>query len=471
MANKAELLQVDRKLVRFWILFLIVLPFNLTYFAGLENIMPADLLVPVLFLLTAGLLRKRLISLAGEDSPVLWYMGLFTLVSIAALYHSGTDRPLLVAVIAQFYLVVLYLLMRAVIINRSTFVLLVSAWVRTSTVVSLIGLLGVLLGYLGTVNAFARSNPNLGPGAWRLVSVLGQTPNFAYSYLHIGFFLALGLLLARNSLLKADKDCPLLSVKMLRFAVAAQALALVLTYSRGLLGALFGMAIIAHKAPSGSPRRWAIIKRVLLTALAALFLYSSIFYTYTTDALFTSSQAQADSLRLNVHKPHLRVYSYKNVDHLRDGATYNRLPGGFTYLPTMHWYLLKASWRFFLDHPITGVGPGEYTNSLARLRESSEAVVPATIPSLKPHSTLMGTLAEQGLLGFVGLTILWIFILGLKRGDQAGFQEPLGLCLWAALGGYLLMGLNIDVMNFRWLWLLMALAVAWRNIDNEEYGQ
>ena len=51
---------------------------------------------------------------------------------------------------------------------------------------------------------------------------------------------------------------------------------------------------------------------------------------------------------------------------------------------------------------------------------------------------------------------------------MAGFQEPLGLCLRAALWGYLLMGLNIDVMNFRWLWLLMVLAVAWRNIENTE---
>jgi hypothetical protein len=38
----------------------------------------------------------------------------------------------------------------------------------------------------------------------------------------------------------------------------------------------------------------------------------------------------------------------------------------------------------------------------------------------------------------------------------------MGLNLYASLAGYLLFGLNVDVMNFRWLYLLMAVTATWR---------
>ncbi|MBN2288177.1 MAG: O-antigen ligase family protein [Candidatus Glassbacteria bacterium] len=446
-----------------WLVYVCLLPFNLFYFLGIQHIYPVDLVFPVVLVLSAAVVYRRLSVVLRQDLPVLAYLGIFLVIASAAVLRSGFSGSLATAVAAQVMLVALYLLFRCGVAERLSLARLLTVWAAASTAACLVGLGAVALGICGVGTPLARWYPNLGPGAWRLIGTVGHSPNNAYGYFHLGFFISLGLWLGKRD--EAGPGGIFLSRRVLLAAVLVHAAALLLTFSRGLTGLLLGL-IVAAPALAGKRhlRHLLPVKITLWAVLILLFAYSAVFFTYTTDALFTPSRQAADSLRLDKEREHLRVYSYKNVLHLDEQARYRRLACGFTWLPSMHGYLLEASLHVFLGHWALGVGPGRFPEVLARLRDSGELGLPPGLPALRPHSTFMGALAEGGLAGFAGLAVLFWFLLG-PRSRRRLTEDPLGTCLYACLAGYLLFGLNVDVMNFRWLWLLMAAAAAWSKPD------
>jgi len=455
-------------LTKIWLVYLLLLPFNLTFFMGAGQVMPADFILPVLLLLAVPGLFRRFGEIARGDYPVLLYLAAFLFVAAVAGIREGPGRALAVAVAAQAVGLTLYFVFRATVVSSRDFIKLTMFWVRVSTAAAGISIFFVVLGCLGVETPLARWYPSLGPGAWRLIGTVGHTPNFAYGYFHIGFFLSLGLLLAVKA---GERDVGELNISLrnIWIAAAVHSLAVFLTYSRGVIGGILGLVIITQAIRSRLGRSAILYKTALWVVFAGLLAYGTIFYTYTTDALFTASRAEADSLRLDKSALHLRGYSYKNVQHLPDGAGYIRLPGGLTFLPSQHWYLLKACWRFFTENPISGVGPGRFPEELEALRDSGAGDIPGTLPAQKPHSTWTGALAEGGLPGFAGLIILWAFFLAgaVKRKLK---NDPLGLAIYAATAGYVIVGLNMDVMNFRWLWLLFALAATRAGLVGQESG-
>ncbi len=439
-----------------WSAYILFLPLNLTFWLGIENILPVDFLAPLLLAVSAWVWRRELPALLRLDWPVILYLVLFLATAVPAVFRDGPSRALVVAVAAQVYLAALYFALRAQCCESGQLGRLLHLWAWASSVYAMIGIAGVALGYLGVATPLARWYPDLGPGAWRMVGTLGHSPNFIFSYLHAGFFVCLGLYLAAREDSAKARGRGTLAV-----LTAVHGLALFLTCSRGILGTAFGALLILSMRGRDLSQPVRLLRGAAWTGLIGLFLYSSVFFTYTTDALFTPSQAAADSLRLSVDSPHRSLYAYKNVAHLEDGALYTRLPGGFTFLPAQHWHLLTGSWHMFREHVLFGVGPGLYPKNLSGLRNSGAAGLPPGLPELKPHSTPLGALAEGGLTGLAALALLWIFFL--RRPVNGGLQNnPLALALYAGLAGWLAVGLNIDIMNFRWLWLYFALTMAAR---------
>ncbi len=450
-----------------WLVFIAVLPINLFFYLGIQHLYPVDLLFPVMLILSASVMYRQFSKVVREDWPVFLYLGIFLLVAAVAAMRFGISNSSAVAAAAQLMLVTLYFLFRCSVTDRSFLVRMLAVWVAVSSIVCLAGLGAVALGYCGCQTPYARWYPNLGPGAWRLIGTVGHSPNNAFGYLHVGFFLSLGLWLWTRQGSSAGNGADFSGRRMLPAAVGLHAAALLLTYSRGLLGWLLGLILVAPVLLGTKyGRRLFWVKLSLWAALILLFAYGTVFFTYTTDAHFAPSRAAADSLRLVKKNEHLRIYSFKNVLHLEDGARYRRLICGFTYLPSMHGYLLKVSGHLFLKHPLAGVGPGRFPVALDSLRVGGKLGLPPGLPRLRPHSTVMGALAEGGVPGFAGLFILWWFFLG-PRSWRRLKVDPMGLCLYASLAGYLLFALNVDVMNFRWLWLLMAITAAWRALPGD----
>jgi O-antigen ligase/tetratricopeptide (TPR) repeat protein len=84
------------------------------------------------------------------------------------------------------------------------------------------------------------------------------------------------------------------------------------------------------------------------------------------------------------------------------GLTHGRLPGGNPML--VRWQYWQASAKMYGDHPLTGVGPGNFSQCYPRYKpaEALESVA-------DPHNFVLSVLTEYGPLGLIGFLAM-IFI-------------------------------------------------------------
>ena len=159
-----------------------------------------------------------------------------------------------------------------------------------------------------------------------------------------------------------------------------------------------------------------------------------------------------------------------------------RIAGVDVEYQTMSYFRIKqVAWDAFTSRPLTGIG-------LDRFHEITEAAfqqgrLTERYRLIDPHSTLMGRLAEAGLIGAVTLIVFWIVIAReirqlLAQRRLAGGTSAFALSAtvdkkvpplpdhrhaWmataaaAALLGTLVNTMNADVMNFRFAWVVLGL--------------
>lgn len=126
----------------------------------------------------------------------------------------------------------------------------------------------------------------------------------------------------------------------------------------------------------------------------------------------------------------------------------------------IHYAALKqVAWSAFLDHPLTGVGPGQFDRETERAFERGR--LNARYRNKPPQSDFLGRLAETGILGGFSLLLLWGSWLRSGLALSKGCVMP--RAAFAAVVGLLVNSVNADVMNFRFLWL----AVAWMSAPIE----
>jgi hypothetical protein len=128
-------------------------------------------------------------------------------------------------------------------------------------------------------------------------------------------------------------------------------------------------------------------------------------------------------------------------------ATYNYL----------HYFALKTvAWNAFRSHPIAGLGLGHFHEAT----EHAYGLMTAACRACMPHSTLLGHLAETGLVGTGALLLLWIaVVLAARRALARAPSDDDQWIMRAALAGgvgLIVNGLNADIMHFRFLWILIA---------------
>ena len=121
----------------------------------------------------------------------------------------------------------------------------------------------------------------------------------------------------------------------------------------------------------------------------------------------------------------------------------------------MNYYLLKrVAWRAFLERPWTGFGLGRFrvlTNRAVDERRIHDAYRVAD-----PHSTLLGALAETGLIGALATVAVFGTALVPWRRPDGSPARWFVVASQAAIIGLAVNGLNADVMNFRFLWVGLA---------------
>lgn len=216
-------------------------------------------------------------------------------------------------------------------------------------------------------------------------------------------------------------------------AAAAMTLALVMTFSHAWTGAALALAVVT----------WPLLarRRVLRVAtVAAVILLTVVFnasLAASVRALSLGDDAVADATS----------YPY-GVD---DGTTHIG-PVTVDYAVMSYFRIKQLAVEAFAERPLTGVGLDRF-HDVTRAAYG-EGRLTHGYREIDPHSALLGRFAETGILGGLTLIALWVAVFLTARPLLAP-DAPARWLARAALAGFaglLLAGINVDIMNFRFLW-------------------
>jgi hypothetical protein len=147
---------------------------------------------------------------------------------------------------------------------------------------------------------------------------------------------------------------------------------------------------------------------------------------------------------------------------------------------TAHHRLLlwRAGLHMFKDHPVMGVGIGNY----ALVRRDHYPIDLWTWAAAAPHSLYIQGLSELGVLGTIPLIFLFLWVFKLNRGTRKILNAELGddskktfkycLALGLDLGfvGYMASGAFVAVLWYPHLFVLTGLTAALNQIVRDKYG-
>jgi len=140
---------------------------------------------------------------------------------------------------------------------------------------------------------------------------------------------------------------------------------------------------------------------------------------------------------------------------IQAAAGADRVTATVSYNPVSYLLLKRIAWRAFRHAPWTGIGLGAFQRETERAYR--EGTLPFNYRTMDPHSMLLGRLAETGIVGGISLALLWVGVLVIALSGvpaAAGtWWHRAALC--GALG-LLINSVNVDIMNFRFLWLGLA---------------
>lgn len=147
---------------------------------------------------------------------------------------------------------------------------------------------------------------------------------------------------------------------------------------------------------------------------------------------------------------------------------------------SLHFLPHLVSFRMFVSHPFIGSGLGLYRAIFTNFYEPDEIVskydlndgytmelIRAKEYAIDPHSSLMGTLAETGIIGLLGLVFFFVATYRYLYKSTAGLEPKnrnIAYILIAGLTGFILNGLITDIMTMRQLWFIVSLAIAFSSL-------
>jgi len=370
-------------------------------------------------------LAVSIVALAGfrwtwrrSDSAVAIYL----LAALPAIAVSADQRASAIELIREVYLAAIYIVIA--IAAREGF---------ARTIGKGLALGGAMLSIIGLIFVVGQLSGQVWPaplmGEFMQLPYLGETLRLRAMTASEAMFACLLTAAAPFAIAMCTSD----RVRTWCAASIAMLFAVAWTFSHAIAG--FAVAVLMSAWPSlaALPRlRRAAIAGVVLIVLALNFAATFSIESVTLDG---SSYADASTYHYAVDRGVAQI----------GGAT-------IAYNVMSYARIKQVAWRSFLAHPIAGIGLDQFHSATRQAFDAG--ALTAAYREIDPHSTLVGRLAETGIIGGIALVVLWLAWVGLVREVSA---SPIGYAAGAALAGLIVSSLNADIMNFRFLWVIAGL--------------
>ena len=312
----------------------------------------------------------------------------------------------------------------------------VASWLATSAVV----VAGIGLCLLIARMVLGPPVPGVSESTLPAVGDIPRLTSTLHSAMYLGCFFTLTLPLLAGVGLSLDRT----HQSTWRLSVAVVGAAALSSISHALIGLMVAMLFLYW--PAWSNRRCRILRATAaLGCLAALLAVNVVLVVSIRDVSITS--ATDPSLAAPP-----TVYEFQD-----DEIGAQRISASVSY-NWMHYFLLKqTAWEAFLSRPVAGLGLGEFAEATEQAFQ--EGRINESYRRTDPHSTWLGRLAETGIVGGLTLLLLWLGCAWyggvlLARAVRTDWVDR---AILAGLLGLLVISLNVDVMNFRFLWVGMGL--------------
>ena len=142
----------------------------------------------------------------------------------------------------------------------------------------------------------------------------------------------------------------------------------------------------------------------------------------------------------------------------------------YAIYPTNYTINKVAALHAFSSAPFVGIGPGMFNPFVGELKNSG--LYPAYFPDFDPHSTYMGILAEMGIAGF--LVLLWMLVIAfrmLQNMTTGGTKKTSTVAMQAVFLFLFMEAFSLDILQFRHLWVVLALLCAAYYIEKRKTGK
>ena len=134
----------------------------------------------------------------------------------------------------------------------------------------------------------------------------------------------------------------------------------------------------------------------------------------------------------------------------------------------IHLEMWRAARYFFPDHPIIGVGPGNYQATAKKYAQEGK-VNPAIAEHGHPHNSFLEALYSKGIIGLISLLLLlyYPFYIMFKTRNKSRMSAGLGMLHITGLSAFSLFDASPILMNNYTSILLLGIAVFFSNHLNQ----
>jgi hypothetical protein len=281
---------------------------------------------------------------------------------------------------------------------------------------------------------------------YRVYSTFGVNSKFVSSYLTISLPICLALLL--NS--KAGKKRLFYYVILISFVCV-----LLFTFSRG----WFGLAVATYLVLARFQKTEKYYRFVKVLVMLFIILFGLLF-SLIARWQFVDFQLKKITVENKTNLP-------PNIAIADNSEVLEKIRVEVGYIDTAYYRFKMVAIEMILDHPLIGVGLGGFNDEIRRYKK--EGKLPDIFPAMDPHCMILGKTAQTGLIGLIALIFLWSKAirkaLNMSFTAKSNYYQIISWAMFSSLVGYVIQSIDMDIMNFRYLWFLFALVFVMERLE------